>query len=65
MIPNLNDENTAPPKQTGTDDLAARLQQIGAHCAALPDIDPRMADVGYDETGMWSSIRHDNLPKTP
>ena len=35
--------------------LADRLLAIGAHCAALPDVDPRSADqiVGYDETGMW------------
>ena len=35
--------------------LADRLLEIGAHCAALPDVDPRSADqiVGYDETGMW------------
>jgi antitoxin VapB len=36
-------------------DLAARLREIGAHCAALPDFDRRSPDeiVGYDETGMW------------
>ncbi len=35
--------------------LAARLRDIGEHCAALPDLDPRSPDeiVGYDETGMW------------
>ena len=35
--------------------LADRLLDIGAHCAALPDVDTRSADeiVGYDETGMW------------
>jgi antitoxin VapB len=35
--------------------LADRLLEIGAHCAALPDVDTRSADeiVGYDETGMW------------
>lgn len=36
-------------------DMAARLREIGEHCAALPDIDLRNPDqiVGYDETGMW------------
>ncbi len=36
-------------------DLAARLREIGEHCAALPDIDVRTPDevVGYDEAGMW------------
>lgn len=36
-------------------DLAARLREIGKHCATLPDCDPRSPDeiVGYDETGMW------------
>jgi len=36
-------------------DLAARISEIGAHCAGLPDIDTRTPDeiVGYDETGMW------------
>lgn len=35
--------------------LAGRLMEIGRHCAALPDIDPRNPDeiVEYDETGMW------------
>jgi len=35
--------------------LADQLMQIGRHCAALPDIDPRSPDeiAGYDETGMW------------
>jgi hypothetical protein len=33
----------------------ARLTEIGAHCATLPDVDTRTPDeiVGYDETGMW------------
>ena len=37
-------------------DLAARLREIGEHCAALPDFDTRAPDeiVGYDETGMWT-----------
>jgi antitoxin VapB len=37
-------------------DLAARLREIGEHCAALPDYDTRTPDeiVGYDETGMWT-----------
>jgi antitoxin VapB len=36
--------------------LAARLREIGEHCAALPDFDTRSPDeiVGYDETGMWT-----------
>ncbi len=43
-------------RRGGPYDLAARLARIGAHCAALPDIDPRTPDeiVGYDETGMWT-----------
>jgi antitoxin VapB len=37
-------------------DLAARLREIGEHCASLPDYDTRDADeiVGYDDTGMWT-----------
>jgi antitoxin VapB len=36
--------------------LAARLREIGEHCAGLPDYDTRSPDeiVGYDETGMWT-----------
>ena len=36
-------------------DLARRMLEIGAHCAALPDRDRRPLDeiAGYDETGMW------------
>jgi len=36
-------------------DLAARLREIGEHCASLPDFDTRRPDeiIGYDETGMW------------
>jgi len=36
-------------------DLAARLRDIGEHCAGLPDFDTRTPDeiVGYDESGMW------------
>jgi antitoxin VapB len=35
--------------------LAARLMEIGRHCAALPDLDRRTADeiLGYDEHGAW------------
>lgn len=35
--------------------LADRLMEIGRHCAAPPDRDPRSPDdiVGYDDTGMW------------
>ena len=35
--------------------LAERLMEIGRHCAALPDLDPRSPEeiVGYDENGMW------------
>jgi antitoxin VapB len=35
--------------------LAEQLVEIGKHCAALPDLDPRAPDeiVGYDETGLW------------
>jgi antitoxin VapB len=42
-------------RRGATPRLAERLLEIGAHCAALPDRDPRTADeiVGYDETGMW------------
>ena len=44
------------PRQRGQiPGLAARLREIGTHCAGLPDLDPRSADeiVGYDEHGMW------------
>ncbi len=36
-------------------DLAARLRQIGEHCASLPDYDTRSSEeiVGYDQNGMW------------
>ncbi len=32
-----------------------RLAEIGAHCAALPDLDTRPVDeiAGYDEHGLW------------
>ncbi len=35
-------------------DLAAELLEIGAHCAALPELDSRSADeiIGYDENGL-------------
>jgi antitoxin VapB len=41
-------------KQGKRERLAERLMEIGAHCAALPDIDPRSPDelVGYDENGL-------------
>jgi antitoxin VapB len=34
--------------------LAAELLEIGAHCAALPELDSRSADeiIGYDENGL-------------
>jgi antitoxin VapB len=37
-------------------DLAARIREIGEHCAGLPVLDPRSPDeiIGYDETGMWT-----------
>ncbi len=67
IAPNLDDEDLAPPEGGTPDDVAARLLRIGAHCAALPDIDRRTPDeiMGYDETGMWSLTGHDNPPKTP
>jgi antitoxin VapB len=36
--------------------VAAQLMEIGAHCAALPDLDRRGADeiLGYDENGLPS-----------
>ena len=42
-------------RRGGTLRLADRLMEIGRHCAALPDLDPRSPDeiIGYDETGMW------------
>jgi antitoxin VapB len=42
-------------RRGGTTRLADRLMEIGAHCASLPDHDPRSPDeiIGYDETGMW------------
>ncbi len=35
-------------------DLAAELLEIGAHCAALPELDSRSADeiIGYDGNGL-------------
>jgi antitoxin VapB len=35
-------------------DLAAALLEIGAHCAALPDLDARSPEeiLGYDEHGL-------------
>jgi antitoxin VapB len=37
-------------------DLAARLREVGEHCARLPDIDTRTPDeiLGYDATGLWT-----------
>ncbi|MBS0562051.1 MAG: type II toxin-antitoxin system VapB family antitoxin [Proteobacteria bacterium] len=42
-------------RQGETAGLAERLMEIGRHCAALPDLDPRSPEeiVGYDENGMW------------
>jgi antitoxin VapB len=36
--------------------LAARLQDLGKECAALPDLDDRAPDaiIGYDEAGLWT-----------
>jgi antitoxin VapB len=35
-------------------DMTASLLEIGAHCAALPDLDKRNADeiLGYDDDGL-------------
>jgi antitoxin VapB len=35
--------------------LADELSEIGARCAALPDLDKRSADeiLGYDKHGVW------------
>lgn len=35
--------------------LAEELDEIGARCAALPDLDKRTADeiLGYDKKGLW------------
>ena len=35
--------------------LAEELEQIGARCAALPDLDKRSADeiLGYNKKGIW------------
>jgi antitoxin VapB len=40
-------------RRTSTD-LTASLLEIGAHCAALPDLDMRSADeiLGYDDDGL-------------
>jgi antitoxin VapB len=37
-------------------DLAQEILDIGAHCAALPELDSRSADeiLGYDENGLPS-----------
>lgn len=42
-------------KRRDPEALAARLDDIARHCAALPDRDRRSPDeiVGYDENGMW------------
>lgn len=36
-------------------DLAREISDIGARCAALPDLDKRSADeiLGYDKKGVW------------
>jgi antitoxin VapB len=41
-------------RDLGGRDTAAELMAIGAHCAALPDLDTREADdiIGYDEAGL-------------
>jgi antitoxin VapB len=38
------------------DNLAARLREIGGHCARLPDIDARPPDeiLGFDKDGLWA-----------
>lgn len=41
-------------KRERADRLFERVMEIGRHCAALRDIDPRTPDelLGYDETGL-------------
>ena len=41
-------------RDRGGRDMAAELMAIGAHCAAMPDLDTRSADeiIGYDEHGL-------------
>ena len=41
-------------RDRGGRDIAAELMAIGAHCAALPDLDRRTPDeiLGYDENGL-------------
>jgi antitoxin VapB len=41
--------------KVATSDLAARLMEIGRHCASLPDYDTRSPEeiIGYDESGLW------------
>jgi antitoxin VapB len=40
--------------QKGKRSLAEELMEIGRHCAAAPEFDPRSADeiLGYDENGL-------------
>lgn len=42
-------------KRCDPEALAARLDDIARHCAALPDRDRRSPDdiIGYDEHGLW------------
>ncbi len=42
-------------RRRGKGDLGERLLEIGAECAALPDLDPRSPDeiLGYGEDGVW------------
>jgi antitoxin VapB len=42
-------------RKAATADLAARLMEIGRHCASLSDDDTRSPDgiIGYDDKGLW------------
>jgi hypothetical protein len=47
-----DDETSQMVRPVQQQDLAARLREIGEHCASLPDHDTDI--VLYDEAGAWA-----------
>jgi hypothetical protein len=47
-----DDETSQTVRPVQQQDLAARLHEIGEHCAGMPDYDTDI--VLYDEAGAWA-----------
>ena len=56
VIHSLREQLRREEVQKSSPDLAEALMEIGRHCAALPNRDPRSEEeiLGYDERGVWS-----------